>query len=258
MWAVSSSVPGVAAHRAPHADATGVTRRGQLCSSRGSAGRAGRSRGWRARPRPSRSAPARRSGSGRTADRNWSARARSTTRSRACPRWRQPERPLAAILGLGPALHEPAPHEPVDQPARRRGRAPDGVGEVGDGRRPAVGEHVERGELGEPQPELAQLEAKPTTSSRHSARPIATRSEIWRTFWIRSPAASDGRGEVGLERRAIAARGGVLRVARPGRELSTVMARAYRSQQGPCNTACIPRLRWLARHNRARHRRAGR
>ena len=34
--------------------------------------------------------------------------------------------------------------------------------------------------------------AKPTTSSRHSARPIATRSEIWRTFWIRVPAATTG------------------------------------------------------------------
>ena len=39
-------------------------------------------------------------GSGRTADRNWSARARSTTRRMAWPRWVSRQRPLAAVLGL--------------------------------------------------------------------------------------------------------------------------------------------------------------
>ena len=46
------------------------------------------------------------------------------------------------------------------------------------------------------------------TSSRHSARPIATRSEIWRTFWIRVPAASTGADRSASKRRAIARRGG--------------------------------------------------
>ena len=53
-------------------------------------------------------------------------------------------------------------------------------------------------------------EANPTTSSRHSARPIATRSEIWRTLGIRGPAARTV-GQVRLEppgdRPALAARG---------------------------------------------------
>ena len=72
-------------------------------------------------------------GIGRTADRNWSARARSTTRSRACPRWVRTQRPLATILGSDLALDEAAPDEPVHEAARRRRRAFDDLGEIADG-----------------------------------------------------------------------------------------------------------------------------
>ena len=46
--------------------------------------------------------------------------------------------------------------------------------------------------------------AKPMTSSRQSARPIATRSVIWRTFWSRLPAASTGAERSASNWRAIA------------------------------------------------------
>ena len=41
--------------------------------------------------------------------------------------------------------------------------------------------------------------AKPMTSSRHRARPMATRSLIWRTFGMRRPGGQDRRGQVRLE-----------------------------------------------------------
>ena len=46
------------------------------------------------------------------------------------------------------------------------------------------------------------------TSSRQSARPIATRSEIWRTFEIRVPAASTVADRSASNRRAIVRAGG--------------------------------------------------
>src|SRR3954451_23963123 len=46
------------------------------------------------------------------------------------------------------------------------------------------------------------------TSSRQSARPIATRSEIWRTFGIRVPAARTVADRSASKRRAIARVGG--------------------------------------------------
>ena len=74
-------------------------------------------------------------GIGRTADRNCSARARSTIRSTAWPRGvSQTERCRAVVL-LAPPLDEPPLDEPVDEPRRRGRRAPDRLGEVGDGRR---------------------------------------------------------------------------------------------------------------------------
>src|ERR671928_208391 len=55
----------------------------------------------------------------------------------------------------------PPPHEAVDEPARRGGRSADGLREVGHGRRPAVGEHIERGELREAEAQLAELGGEP-------------------------------------------------------------------------------------------------
>ena len=59
-------------------------------------------------------------GSGRTAERNCSARARSTDAQHGVPARRQAQDALAPVLLLGSALHEPPLDQPVDEPARRR------------------------------------------------------------------------------------------------------------------------------------------
>src|SRR4029078_10697808 len=54
------------------------------------------------------------------------------------------------------------------------------------------------------------------TSSRQSARPIATRSEIWRTFEIRVPAARTVADRSASNRRATAGAGGGAGIRRVG------------------------------------------
>src|SRR5436305_13045598 len=62
------------------------------------------------------------------------------------------------------------------------------------------------------------------TSSRQSARPIATRSEIWRTFGIRVPAARTVAERSASKRRAIARVGGGGPTRRAPVRVSTVTA----------------------------------
>ena len=128
-------------------------------------------------------------GIGRNAERNWSARARSTTRSRALPRWVSQSDLLAAVLGLGAALDEPPPDEPVDE-ARGRGRgAAERVGEVRDGRHAAVGQHVQRRKLGEAEAQPAELrrEADDELAPQRAAHRHPLR-ELARVRTVRRPA----------------------------------------------------------------------
>ena len=77
------------------------------------------------------------------------------------------------------------------------------------------------------------------TSSRQSARPIATRSEIWRTFEIRVPAARTVADRSASKRRAIVRAGGGPMRRAAGR-VSTVIAgnsRSDRSWRGGCRSA---------------------
>ena len=128
------------------------------------------------------------------------------------PTRREAQDLLAPVLLLGATLDEAPLDEPVDEAARRRRRAVDRFGELADGQRAAVGEHVQRRELGEPEPQLAELageaddELPPQRAAhRHALADLAD---------VRQSRArgQDGRREVGLEARAIARRG-----RRPGR-----------------------------------------
>ena len=138
-------------------------------------------------------------GSGRTADRNWSARARSTTRRIAWPRgvsrsvrWRRSSGSWCRST-----------RRRRTRPSTRRlvadGRPPDLLGQLADRHRAAVGEHVERGELGEAEPQLPELAgeaddqlAPERTAHRHALADLAD---------VREPVAGgeDRRGQVGLE-----------------------------------------------------------
>ena len=100
-------------------------------------------------------------GSGRTTARNWSARARSITPEERPSALGQPDRLHAPVVGLLAPLEEPAPDQAVDQPRRRRRRAVERVGEVGDRGRAAVGDRVERGQLGEAEAQLPELGGEP-------------------------------------------------------------------------------------------------
>jgi hypothetical protein len=127
---------------------------------------------------------------------------------------REPDRPQPAVVVLPAALDEAPLDEAVDQPGRGGRRASDGVGEVGDGRgRPSASTYSAASSR-EAEVELAQLVREPTTSSRHSARPIATRSEIWRTFWMRVPAATTGADRSASKVRAMTRLDAVRRRAR--------------------------------------------
>ena len=129
----------------------------------------------------------------------------------------QPQRPLAPVLGLLVALDEPPPDEPVDQPARRRRRAADRLGQLADRERAAVGEDVQRRELGEPEPQLPELAgeaddqlAPERPAHRHALADLAD---------VRQPVAGreDRRGQVRLEAAGDRAGGGWTgRRARPG------------------------------------------
>ena len=100
-------------------------------------------------------------GSGRTIERNWSARARSTTRRIAWPRGVRRERPLTPVLGFLVPLDQATSDKTVDQPARRGRRAPDRFGQLPDGQGAAVREDVQAGQLREAKPQLPELTGKP-------------------------------------------------------------------------------------------------
>ena len=82
---------------------------------------------------------------------------------------REPDGPQPAVVLLAAALDEPPLDEPVDEPRRRRRRAPDRLGEVGDRRRGALREDVQRGELREAEVELAELVARTRRRARATA-----------------------------------------------------------------------------------------
>src|SRR5260221_1609854 len=69
--------------------------------------------------------------------------------------------PLTPILLLLVPLDEATANQPVDEAAGRRRRSAEALRQLTDGRRAAVREDVERRELGEPQPELAELGGEP-------------------------------------------------------------------------------------------------
>jgi hypothetical protein len=73
----------------------------------------------------------------------------------------QAQRTLPPILRFLVALDQAAAHQAIDEPAGRRWRPPDGFRQLADGQGAAVGEDVQRRELGEPQPELAELASEP-------------------------------------------------------------------------------------------------
>ena len=79
------------------------------------------------------------------------------------------------------------------------GRPADLLGQLADGHRAAVGEHVERGELGEAETQLAELAGEP--DDELAPEGAAHRDALADLADVREPVAGgkDGRGEVGLE-----------------------------------------------------------
>ena len=75
----------------------------------------------------------------------------------------------------------------------------DRLGQLPDRERASVGEDVEAASWVKPRRRSPSWLANLMTSSRHRARPMATRSLIWRTFWIRVPAARTGAERSALE-----------------------------------------------------------
>ena len=73
----------------------------------------------------------------------------------------QPERPLASVLLFLAALDEAPPDESVDQARGRRRGSPEGVGQIRDGRRPGIGEDIQRRQLGEAEAKLPELPGEP-------------------------------------------------------------------------------------------------
>ena len=150
-------------------------------------------------------------GIGRTADRNCSARARSTIRSTAWPR------------GVSHTERSRPSSSSRRRSTSRRLTSPSTSRDVADGERPIASARsatvvvepsartYSAASWVNPRLSSPSCEAKPTTSSRHSARPIATRSEIWRTFWIRVPAATTGAERSASKTRAMTRDGAALR-----------------------------------------------
>ena len=138
-------------------------------------------------------------GSGRTADRNCSARARSTTRRTAWPRWVRRSVRWRRSSGSCVPLDEPPPDEAVDQPARRRRRAADRLGQLADRQRAAVGQDVQRRELGEPEAQLPELAGK--ADDQLAPQRPAHRHALADLADVREPVAGrqDGRRQVRLE-----------------------------------------------------------
>ena len=112
---------------------------------------------------------------------------------------RQLERSLAPILFLDSALDEAPPDEAIDEPARRRRRAVDGLGKIADRHRPGVGEDIEGGELREAKAHLAQLGRE----ADHELPPQrAAHRDAFRDLTdIRDPRPrrKNGRRQIGLE-----------------------------------------------------------
>ena len=111
----------------------------------------------------------------------------------------QAERPLATVLGFLVALDESTPDEAVDEPARRRWRPADLLGQLADGHRAPVGQHVQRRELGEAESQLAELAGEPDdqlapegAAHRHALADLADVREA-------VAGGQDRRGQVRLE-----------------------------------------------------------
>src|SRR5688572_2927022 len=175
-------------------------------------------------------------GSGRTADRNWSARARSTTRRTAWPR------------GVSRSVFWRRSSSSALRSTRRRLTSPSMSRLVADGDRlidsassPTVSvlpsaRTYRAASWVNPRRSSPSWLAKPITSSRHSARPIATRSLIWRTLRIRLPAARTGAERSCSKRRAIVRAGAGRLIGRAGRS-SRMTRAAYGARRNACNPA---------------------
>jgi hypothetical protein len=150
----------------------------------------------------------------------------------------QLEGSLAPVLRLRPSLDEAPANEPVDEPARRGRRAVDDLGEIPDRHRPRIGEDIERRELREPEPHLAELRREPDDElapegSAHRY-PLGDLADVLDA----TARGEDGRRQVGFEsagdrpprRRRGEAAGGAARFGGHA-------ARAYGRTGGPCNRA---------------------
>ena len=120
----------------------------------------------------------------------------------------QAQRTLPAVLGFLVALDQTAPDQAVDQPARGRRRATDRLGQLPDRQRAAVGQDVQRRELGEPEAQLPELAGK--TDDQLAPERTAHRHALADLADVREPVAGGehGRREVGLELTGDGARGG--------------------------------------------------
>ena len=120
----------------------------------------------------------------------------------------QAQRTLPAVLGFLMTLDQTAPHQAVDKPTCGRRRAADRLRQLPDRQRAAVGEDVQRRELGEPEAQLPELTGK-TDDQLAPERP-AHRHALTDLADVRKPVAGGkhGRREVGLELTGDGARGG--------------------------------------------------
>ena len=171
---------------------------------------------------------------------------------------REPDRPQPPVVVLAPPLDEAPLDEPVDQPRRRRRRAADGVREVGDrGRRP-LREDVQRGQLREPEVELAQLRREPDdqlppqrAAHRDALRDLADVLDP-------RPGRDDGRRQVRLEHpRDDPARGAPRRRARRAPRAASGPAAGSEPDAPPARAAVRGRRRGSARGLFGRRSRVG-
>lgn len=116
----------------------------------------------------------------------------------------QSQGPLPLVLRLLVALHQPAAHQAVDQPARRRWRASDRLGQLPNGQGAAIGQDIEAGELGEAETQPPELTGKTDdqlapecTTHRHALADLADVGETVagrqdRCRQVRLEASGDG------------------------------------------------------------------